>query len=191
MGAFAPVALTARDGAPLRLEPATDEDALATLVLQRGVLAEGDWFITEPGELAISPTQRALEIRDLARQDNSLFLLARRGASVLGYLTLHGGTLRRMRHTTKLAVLVDARFRGIGVGSALLSAGLDWAVANPAIDKVGLAVYGDNTRAIRLYEALGFVEEGRREREYKLADGSWRGDVLMYRWVGEPVTRLG
>ena len=51
------------------------------------------------------------------------------------------------------------------------------------MEKLSLSVFSDNDRAIALYEASGFGIEGRREREYRLADGSYRGDVLMSRFV--------
>ena len=40
-------------------------------------------------------------------------------------------------------------------------------------------------RAIALYEALGFEHEGHRQREYRMADGSYRGDRLLYRWCSQ------
>ena len=44
-------------------------------------------------------------------------------------------------------------------------------------------MFADNTRAVELYRRLGFEEEGRRVREYKLADGTYRDDLLLYRTV--------
>ena len=35
-----------------------------------------------------------------------------------------------------------------------------------------------------LEKKFGFQEEGRRIREYRLADGSYRDDILMSAWVG-------
>lgn len=178
---FEPVPLA--DGRALSLVVAEPDDAPATLLLERAVLAEGRWFMRSPAE-APSLGARTAEIRDLAAQPNSLFLLARVGGSLLGFLTLHGGQLMALRHVARLTVMVDARARGLGVGRALVEAGVRWAEANPELRKLSLAVFIDNTRAIALYQRMGFAEEGRREGEYLLPDGRLAGDLLMWRAVG-------
>ena len=73
--------------------------------------------------------------------------------------------------------------RGKGIGRALMTACLEWAEDNAQIAKIGLNVFTDNERAIDLYRRFGFEEEGRRLREYRMADGTWRDDLLMYRFV--------
>ena len=74
-------------------------------------------------------------------------------------------------------------WRGRGVGAALLEALLEWAAASPIIERVCLEVFATNDRAIRLYEKLGFVEEGRRQRDIKLGPGRYVDTVAMYRFV--------
>jgi ribosomal protein S18 acetylase RimI-like enzyme len=50
-------------------------------------------------------------------------------------------------------------------------------------EKIGLSVFATNVNAIRLYKTLGFVEEGRQPREFKVGDGLYADNVLMYRIV--------
>ena len=168
----------------LKIEEARSRDALPVLALHRDVLDERQWFITLPGELSATLDGVAERMRTYRDSDNSLFLVARLpGVQVAGFLVVHGGQLSRMRHTGKLEVMVHRRHRGKGVGRALLQASLDWAEQSPVITKIGLSVFASNARAIALYQAHGFVEEGRRPREYRLSDGSWRDDLLLYRFV--------
>ena len=87
-----------------------------------------------------------------------------------------------MQHCGKLEIMVSARHRGVGIGRALMAYALDWA-RESVLTKIGLTVYADNERAIALYRSLGFEEEGRRPREYRLPDGSYRDDLLLYRFV--------
>jgi ribosomal protein S18 acetylase RimI-like enzyme len=159
------------------------DDATALVALHREVIAEKDWFITLPSEFQAGVDQKIRQIRDFARSGNSAFLVARRQGRIVGWLTAQGGVLARMRHTAKIEILVGRDARGSGVGHALMSACIAWGTANPHVEKLGLSVFATNERALKLYEAFGFEVEGRREREYKLEDGTYRDDVLMYRWV--------
>lgn len=158
-------------------------DAAGLLRLHRAVLTERRFFITEPEELRESVDDKIRQIRDFERSSNSLFLVARVGPDLVGMLTVRGGTLNRMRHTGKLEVMVHADARGHGIGRALMGAAVAWAEAHPEIEKLGLSVFVDNQRAIDLYRRFGFREEGRRPREYRLEDGRYVDDLLMYRFT--------
>ena len=169
--------------ADILVERARESDADVVLELHRGVLAEREYFITEPHEFSSSVEQKAAMIRDFRRSPNCAFLVARVHGDLLGFLTVQGGALRRMRHAGKLEIMVARAARGKGVGRALMEACVDWAEKNALLRKLGLNVFADNERAIALYQAFGFEIEGRREREYRMDDGSYRDDVLMYRFV--------
>jgi ribosomal protein S18 acetylase RimI-like enzyme len=170
-------------GPALDLRPARTTDAAAMLRLHRAVLEERRFFITEPEEFRESVDDKVRMIRDFERSGNSLVLVARRSPHLLGFLTIRGGPLNRMRHTGKLEIMVAPDFRGQGVGRALMEAGLRWAESHPELEKLGLSVFTDNTRAIDLYRQYGFREEGRRPREFRLEDGRYMDDILMYRFT--------
>ncbi|MFK7930598.1 MAG: N-acetyltransferase family protein [Myxococcota bacterium] len=171
------------DGRGLDLRPARSTDAAAIQRLHRSVLDERQFFITEPHEFRDSVDDKVRLIRELQRSTNSLFLVARRGSHLLGFVTVRGGVLNRMRHTGKLEIMVGQDARGHGVGRALMEATLRWADGNAEMVKLGLAVFADNKRAIDLYRGFGFREEGRRNSEYRLEDGRFVDDVLMYRFT--------
>jgi ribosomal protein S18 acetylase RimI-like enzyme len=162
------------------IEPARSEDAPAVLAIHRAILTEGRWFISRPHEIGgIDATVRL--IRECGRHPTSTFLVARNDGAIVGFLAVRGGSLERMRHTGKLEIMVAAEARGTGVGRALMQACIDWAAANPALEKLGLSVFADNTAAIALYRRFGFEQEGHRVAEYKLEDGTYRDDLLMFR----------
>jgi ribosomal protein S18 acetylase RimI-like enzyme len=162
---------------------AVPADAPAILGIHRRVLEEGCWFITEPDEFSEGIDVKVGAIREAARGETSLFLVARLGHVVVGWAQVVTAPRRRVRHVGRLEVMVDARARGRGVGDALLAGVITWGEANPTLTKLSLNVFAHNDRAIALYLRHGFFEEGRREREYHFPDGSWRADVLMARWV--------
>ena len=166
----------------LRVEPARPRDALPILGVHRAVLEEGTWFATRPDELRLTLDDQEERIRTAA--DRGILLVARLPSRpVVGWLALTQGALARTAHTARVEIMVAASARGQGVGRGLLTAALEWATEHPEIAKVGLAVYAHNDRAIGLYRALGFADEGRRVGEYRMDDGTFRDDILMFRWV--------
>lgn len=164
---------------PLRIADALTADAAAMLALHRTILAEGEWFVTEPDELSADVASRVQLVRDCARSDNSALLVAWRGPKLCGLVQLAGGVLRRTRHLARVEIMVDPEARGRGVGRRLMQAAVDRARARGVLRKLNLQVMAHNHVAIGLYRALGFVEEGRRVAEYRFPDGSYRDELLM------------
>jgi RimJ/RimL family protein N-acetyltransferase len=66
-------------------------------------------------------------------------------------------------------------WRGRGVGSPLLAAGIDWA-RGYGLHKLSLTVFPHNAAAIALYRKFGFVEEGRLVKHFRRQSGElWDG----------------
>ena len=103
-----------------------------------------------------------------------LMLLAESDGIVAGNLGFRISKPRRCDHWGTFAMAVRPGWRGCGVGNALLTSLLEWAVATPGIEKVALAVRADNPQAIALYKKHGFELTGCDKRYLKLSDGSWR-----------------
>lgn len=68
--------------------------------------------------------------------------------------------------------------RGHGYGTSAMRALLGWAFGQMNLNRVELSVAPDNTRAMKMYEHLGFTHEGRR-REAHFEDGRYVDDVMM------------
>lgn len=170
---------------PIVVGPAVPSDAGAILALHRAVLAEGEWFITEADELRETIDHKVALVREAARSESACFLVARRRARVVGWAHAAAAARRRIAHVARIELMVDAQHRGHGVGSALLTELVRWGERSAVIRKLSLQVFAHNVAALDLYRRHGFFEEGRREREYRFPDGTWRDDVLMARFVGE------
>ena len=70
----------------------------------------------------------------------------------------------------EIGMLVARDWRGRGVGSALVAAAIDWARVK-GLHKLTLSVFPHNEAAIALYRKFGFVDEGRRVKQIRRADG--------------------
>jgi RimJ/RimL family protein N-acetyltransferase len=69
------------------------------------------------------------------------------------------------------------RARGTGLGRRLVESVVKSAREH-GMERIQLDVFATNTRAIRLYQNLGFVAEGRQRRARKL-DGEYDDLILM------------
>ena len=151
--------------APFQIHPAQDGDRLPLAVLFAAVAEERDGIATEP------PVD--IEARAASwTLDGTLVAVA--GAEIVG--SLH---IELSRHGFgEIGMAVAREWRGRGVGSALLAAAIEWA-RERGLHKLSLAVFAHNDAAIALYRKFGFVEEGRRVKQYRRASGELWDAVEM------------
>jgi putative acetyltransferase len=79
---------------------------------------------------------------------------------IVGWCEVFSHWAYALKHVGTLGMGVHASFRGQGLGRALLLRTLEHALKKE-IYRVTLEAREDNTRAIRLYESVGFKHEGR------------------------------
>ncbi|WP_108658448.1 GNAT family N-acetyltransferase [Acuticoccus kandeliae] len=117
--------------------------------------------------------------RFLERPVNQYCVLAVRGEVVIGWAFLERGKGRKS-HSAGFGLAVHDDHWGRGVGQALTEAMLDLADNWLGLVRVHLDVLADNTRAIALYERLGFVHEGRLKADV-LREGVLIDSLVMAR----------
>jgi RimJ/RimL family protein N-acetyltransferase len=161
----------------VRIRTARPYDAAALLDLKRQLDEETSFMMYELGERDSSLQDLARELAGVARSPNSVILLAELGDQLAGYLELTGGSFRRSRATAYVVIGVLAHAAGRGIGTGLLQHAKDWAAAH-GLHRLELTVMAHNTRAIRLYERMGFSVEGRRS-ECLLIDGRFIDELTM------------
>jgi ribosomal protein S18 acetylase RimI-like enzyme len=142
---------------PFEVRPAVDADRRSLAELFAAVADERDGIATEPPvDVAARAAAWRLEGEFVAVADGAL----------VGQLhvepTRHG--------FGELGMAVARDWRGRGVGSALMAAGIEWARGR-GLHKLSLAVFAHNEAGIALYRKFGFVEEGRRVKQYRRASG--------------------
>lgn len=86
----------------------------------------------------------------------------------------------RKKHVCSLGISIAQRYQGRGVGRTLMNACLDFADHWANYARVELTVHADNTRAIKLYESLGFQHEGRL-RDFSFREGGYVDALFMGR----------
>jgi RimJ/RimL family protein N-acetyltransferase len=78
---------------------------------------------------------------------------------VVGYLAFRSTIWQRLRSAGEFAFSVSKKNWGLGIGSHILKALLDWAEKSKAIKTVEFRVRSDNKRAIAVYRKLGFTRK--------------------------------
>lgn len=177
---------TLRDGSRIVVRPGTGNDAGPLIALDRRMRGTSPHMIRDYDELESDPAEYAKLIAAHTDHPGKLFLVAEQAAApsaLFGRLSLRCGQWRMLAHRGEFGISVDGPWRGRGVGSALITAVLDWAAAHPTMEKVCLATFANNTGARRLYERLGFVQEAVFAKHMRLGPGQYVDDVHMSIWV--------
>jgi RimJ/RimL family protein N-acetyltransferase len=149
------------------VRPASVDDARATAELFAAVAEERDAIATEP---PVDVEERtALFARTAAGT-----VVAVADGRVIGMLHVDVS-----RHGFgEFGMLVDRDWRGRGAGSALVQATVEWA-RDHGLHKLCLEVFAHNSAAIALYRKYGFMEEGRRIKQYRRDSGEMWDSIVM------------
>ncbi|HXE57529.1 MAG TPA: GNAT family protein [Gemmatimonadales bacterium] len=168
------------DGRTVVLRHPEPDDAPAVLAYLRLAGGESPYLTFGSEGPGLSEAEEREFLARVAATDNTFALAALDGDRVVGLVTFEGGRRPRTRHTGELGISVAREYHGQGVGRALLERLIGWAQASGVVRKLDLRVRVDNAAAIRLYERLGFVVEGRIRRDL-LIDGAFHDAFLMGR----------
>jgi RimJ/RimL family protein N-acetyltransferase len=179
-----------RDGRPMLLRQAREDDAHALLSALNEVANEGRFLLRRSWEITPELEQRWIRV---ALGGTDLLVLAvllesgQQGGEleVAGSLSLVRGRPEFVRHTAELGMWLRSAYREQGLGSAMVEYALAWAAHQPEVEKITLSVRSANRRALNLYGKYGFAEEGRR-RAYIKTDTGYEDEVLLSRFVREP-----
>lgn len=163
-----------------RIRRATMADAPAILDYQRRLLLDRNLFLPAvDDDFTLSMAdQEAFLARHQDRPNAVIFIADAPDGSVAGLWDAIGSSRNACQHVVEFGMSVDERFRGQGLGSALLQAGLDWARNTDLIHRVELEVYAENLPAITLYQKLGFIVEGRKRGAF-LRQGRYVDALIM------------
>jgi len=167
----------------LSLRHATQDDAQATLDLQRDVISENEFLILTPKEFNRTLDDQMKWINKINENDREVIIIAELEDKLVGLIVFQVNPRIKMQHSGSFGLIVKKQHRGTGIGRKLIQALLDWASQNPKIEKVCLGVFANNTFALSLYKSMGFIEEGRKIREFKISDEEYIDVILMYKLV--------
>ena len=167
-----------RKSAPLKvtIRPATEEDAEAFAKVFSDRSASNGTLQHPYTSADVWRTRLAGNVG--TRQ---VILAAVVNGRVVGNAGLHAiSDNPRQKHVCSLGISISQAYQGRGVGRALMNACLDFADHWANYSRLALTVHADNTRAIKLYESLGFQHEGRL-RDFSFREGGYVDALFMAR----------
>ena len=134
------------------------------------LLGDGEW---DPQPLAGREKRYDNRVAD---EDKAWFVIEVAG-TVIGDLNLHHRDRRSGVSAFGIGIY-DPEYLGQGYGREAIGLMLDWAFHIQNYQKIWLDTWATNQRAIRCYQALGFVEEGR-QRRHLFVNGEYVDVVIM------------
>lgn len=113
--------------------------------------------------------------------DGGVIVVAEQGGRIVGELHAYPYRQRRLDHVlSHLTIAVHPDAQGQGLGRRLFESLLTEVLEHrPRITRIELICQESNTRALALYESLGFRREGRLEEGIKAAAGGLENDIPM------------
>ena len=171
--------MTLKDGRTCVLRNGTEADgagALAVFVLTH---EQTDFLRTYPDECELTAAQEAAELKAKTESDREIEIVAEIDGRIVGCAGIEAvGNCSKMRHRAAFGVSVDQAFWGLGIGRALTEACIACA-KDAGYVQLELDVVGENTRAIALYQSLGFSEFGRNPLGFRSRVSGWQELIHM------------
>ena len=171
--------VTLADGTACRLRHGTETDGSAVLEIFTQTHAESDYLLTYPDEMRLDVAQETLFLENKAKSLNEAELLAEIDGQIVGTAGIDAlGSQYKICHRAEMGINVSKAYWGRGIGRALADACVECA-RNAGYTQLELQVVADNSRAITMYEHMGFTEYGRNPRGFDSRTAGYQELVLM------------
>jgi RimJ/RimL family protein N-acetyltransferase len=179
MGKIKPVGIRPNNGTEFSIRTAESNDAAGVLKIMKEVVKEKRYTIHEINEFHENKKSYTDKINKFIKSRGKLFLVAEINGTIAGFVNFNNWDTEKTKHTGFLSIFILKKFRGYGIGEALMNELIKWAKANPMIKKMSLAVFENNKNAIKLYNKIGFKFEGMCPKDIKIGN-KFYSSIFMY-----------
>jgi RimJ/RimL family protein N-acetyltransferase len=168
-----------RDGRVCEIRLVAPEEAQAFVEFMQQLFAESNHFFSrDQADMTVAQAHDFLE----AENRKGRVLGAYVDGQLMGNIDISRQTPARRNHVASFSMGLLNALQRQGIGRALVEEAIAWAKRKGNIEKVTLYVRSHNAPALALYQKLGFIEEGRRVKEWRVG-GEYVDEVLMYKWL--------
>jgi RimJ/RimL family protein N-acetyltransferase len=134
----------------------------------------------DSGEFNIDIKNEEKLITSKRNSENELLLVAKVNGRIVGTLRFSSNRYNRYKHKGQFVISVLKDFWGNSIGTLLMETMISWADTYGFI-KIKLEVDSNNTRAIKLYEKMGFQQEGILRMDKYIGNNTYIDSILMSR----------
>ncbi len=165
---------TCKNGCEVTIfEPNTEHEAIFEMLVR--LSDESDYLPFSSEDFGIGSEQLKNYIDYLNRAENSIFLAAAVKTSdsehaIVGFAYLEGGRRIRTHHCANLGIGILQAYHRLGIGSALMTELIRYALESESIAKIELQTGKENHAAIALYKKHDFYVEGVSKRALYIND---------------------
>ena len=164
----------------MNIRTATLKDLEKIKTLYQVVARSGDGIARKEDEI----TDQYIENFIIKSSESGLIIVAENPANpneLIGEVHAYTPGIEVFNHIlSELTIVVHPEFQGKKIGRTIFTIFLEEVGLNRHdIGRVELVARESNTKAIKLYQSLGFLIEGRLEMRIKTADGNYEADIPM------------
>lgn len=175
-----PCELPLSDGRVCRLRKMTEEDAADIIHFLPITHVETDFVKYLPGEFDWTVEREREFLRSRFANPLSISMAAEVDGRLIGLAGATAPEWKRMQHHAEIGLAILKEFWGRGIGRKMMEINVEWG-RRVGLRKIYLRVVHYNTRARRMYEAMGFVEEARLHEDVRRIDGTFGHTITMSR----------
>jgi RimJ/RimL family protein N-acetyltransferase len=161
--------ITLPDDNNLIISKATVADAAPIIAFLNKVAGETDFLTFGLNQFPLSVAEEEQIISECLTQSLGLMLIGKIDHVIVSQLFLQRSNKTRLQHSADFGITVSKKYWRKSIGQQMILTAIEWAAQNNII-KLQLKVRSDNERAIRLYQKLGFVVEGKIAQSIKVAN---------------------
>lgn len=153
------------------------KDAEAVISCMTTVIKETKNLAREPEEWMMTIKQEETFLQQLVDSPHQYMAIALDGNQVIATAGFHANPLQRLRHRASLGISIRQKYHNLGLGTLLMN---HLIVQAKHMGKriLELEVRKDNYAAIKLYEKVGFLQEGIKKQAFYV-DGKYIDMIMM------------
>lgn len=167
-----------KDGKELNIRKAQRADAPQILEYLNMIGGESDNLLFGENEFSMTVEGEEAFIDQMTSSTGSTMLIGKIDGEIVCVGSLASSLKKRISHYAELAISVQKKYWGLGVGTQLMHALISSARKNGQTKTIELGVKADNIAAIGLYQKMGFAEIGRHQDFFHI-NGSYYDEILM------------
>ena len=168
-----------KNGKSCILRSGRGDDAKAVCDIFRKTHQETDFLLSYPEEGSMTEESERQFLEEKEQSDRAVEICAFLDGHLAGFAGIDAvGGKEKIRHRAEFGISVEKAYWGLGIGRELTLACIECA-KKAGYSQVELDVVADNSRAVSLYESVGFREYGRNPRGFRSRVSGWQELVLM------------